>query len=162
MKSFLTFIALSIGMAGFGQYSTAIGLRAGETSGLTVKEFISGPAALEGILGVWHRGFSATLLYERYAPVLIGEGFSWYYGAGGHVAFETYRRGYGWYDYGQRRFYYRDDGVGLGIDGVIGLEYKIPSAPVAFSLDMKPFLEFNTNGGAWVSLDPGLGVKVAF
>jgi hypothetical protein len=79
-----------------------------------------------------------------------------------HVALETHRRGYSWYDYGQRRFYYREDGIGLGIDGMIGLEYSIPGAPVAFSLDMKPFLEFNTNGGAWVSLDPGLGVKVAF
>jgi hypothetical protein len=30
------------------------------------------------------------------------------------------------------------------------------------SFDLKPFIEFNTRGRAWTSLDPGLGIKVTF
>lgn len=162
MKQVITIVMLCIGMYSYGQYKTAVGLRAGETSGLTIKGFVSNSAALEGIIGIWNRGVSGTLLYELHAPAFHASGLNWYYGAGGHVAVETYRSGYVWYDYGQRRYYYRDGGMGLGIDGVVGLEYKIPQAPIAFSLDLKPFMEFNTNGGAFVALDPGLGIKVAF
>jgi len=161
MKRMITLLALCSVCSGYGQYNTAIGLRLGETSGLTIKTAVADAAMLEGIVGIWNRGLSATLLYEIYAPA-FASGLSWYYGGGGHVALVTHRSGYSWYDYGQRRFYYNDGGAGIGIDGVAGLEYKIPKAPIAFSLDLKPFLEFNTRGGAWVSLDPGLGMRVAF
>lgn len=139
-------------------YNTAIGLRAGETSGLTIKKAM-GSNALEGIVGLWSHGLSATLLYEFYAPAGLS-GLNWYYGYGGHVAFET--QAYGWYDYGRRRKYYTTGGVGLGIDGIVGIEFKIPKAPIAFSLDFKPYLEVNTRGGVYGSLDPGLGIKIAF
>lgn len=165
-------ISLTISNASFGQselpelavksstYKTAIGVRAGETSGLTVKQFIGGPNALEGIFGVWHHGLSATLLYERYAPAFNVSGMNWYYGIGGHAAFSTGRSYY--YHRGHRHEYYRDGGFGLGIDGVFGLEYKVNNAPIAVSLDLKPYAEVVTNGGLWMSLDPGLGLKVVF
>lgn len=147
------------GIAQDGSYKTAIGIRAGETSGLTIKQFIGSSTALEGIIGMWSHGFSTTLLFEKYVPTGSVAGLNLYYGAGGHLAFETVD--YGWY-YRHERFYrYRHDHFGIGIDGIVGLEYKIPSIPIAFSLDLKPFIEFQTHGVAWVSLDPGLGVKVA-
>jgi hypothetical protein len=162
MKRMITILALCSACSAYGQYRTAIGLRLGETSGITLKRAVANAAMVEGIIGIWNRGLSATILYEIYASAFSATGLNWYYGGGGHLAVVTYQRGYRWYDYGQRRFYYDDGGMGIGIDGVIGLEYKFQKAPVAFSLDLKPFLEFNTRGGAWVALDPGLGVKVAF
>lgn len=160
MKQVITLLALCTVFLCNGQYNTAIGLRAGETSGLTIKGFVANDAALEGIIGVWNHGFSATLLYEIHAPAFNANGLNWYFGAGGHVAFVAGH--YDWYRYGQRRYHYYDDGMGIGVDGVVGLEYKISRAPIAFSLDLKPFIEFNTRGGSWVSFDPGLGIKVAF
>lgn len=137
-------------------YNTAIGLRAGETSGLTLKKAMGGNA-LEGIIGLWGSGISITGLYEWVAPTNIG-GLNWYYGLGGHVAFGT-----GYYYYKSRRGdFYASRGYGLGIDGIVGIEYKIPSAPIAFSLDFKPYIEFYSGGRAFGSLDPGLGIKVAF
>ncbi len=138
-------------------YSTAIGLRAGETSGLTIKQFIGSRSALEGILGIWPNALSGTLLYERYASTGVN-GLSWYYGGGGHAAFQTTRV----YYYPDRYYYYRRGDVGLGVDGILGIEYKIPPIPFAISLDVKPYLEANTAGGIYTSLDPGLGVKVTF
>lgn len=162
MKKILAVAVLCISLSGYSQYNTAIGLRVGETSGLTVRHFVSDGVAIEGMLGIWNRGVSGTLLYEFYRSAFGAQGLNWYYGAGGHLAVVTHRDGYNWYDYGQRRYYYREGSLGLGIDGIVGLEYKIPRAPIAFSFDLKPFLEFNLTGGAFVALDPGLGIKVAF
>lgn len=168
----VTWIFLGLGNLGYSQnsglainssdYNTAIGLRAGETSGLTVKHFFSQNNAVEGIFGAWHHGFSITGLYERHASAFGTAGLNWYYGAGGHVSFASDRTYY-YHRHGNRRYeYYSDGRVGVGIDGIFGMEYKIPKAPIAFSLDLKPYIEFVSNGGVWTSLDPGLGIKVTF
>lgn len=141
-------------------YNTAIGLRGGETSGLTIKHFTGNNRAIEGIVGIWGHGFSATVLLEKYAPAFNTSGLNWYYGAGGHVAFQN-GHGVHYYDNGRHK-HYRDGAVGLGVDGIVGLEYKIPKAPFALSLDVKPYLEVVTKGDVWMSLDPGLGIKVTF
>jgi hypothetical protein len=141
-------------------YNTAIGLRAGTaTSGLTFKQFIGSRTALEGILGVWHHGFSITGLYEKYTPAFNVRGLNWYYGGGAHVAFET---GHDFYYRNERHSHYHDDYFGIGVDGLVGMEYKIPPIPVAVSFDLKPFVEIHSNGGGWFGLDPGLGIKFAF
>jgi len=140
-------------------YITEIGIRAGETSGLTLKQFIGQTTALEGIIGMSNDGLSLTGLYERYAPS-GAPGLNWYYGVGAHIAFETgpsYDTRYGYYDYD-----YINAGVGLGVDIIFGIEYKIPPIPVALSLDVKPLAEINTNGGVYVALDPGIGIKIIF
>lgn len=137
-------------------YNTAIGLRAGGTSGLTIKRFV-GNNAIEGIIGFAPNAFSITGLYEIHAAAFNEPGFKWYYGGGAHVAFTG--NNYYWRDNSR---YYRNTGVGLGIDGIIGLEYKINPIPIAISLDLKPFVEMNTNGGIYSFIDPGLGIKVAF
>ena len=141
-------------------YSTAIGVRGGETSGLTIKHFMSDQNALEGIIGFWYHGFTATLLYERHSPAFSASGLNWYYGLGGHGTIYGNSRYY--YHGRERAYYYSHGSVGLGFDGIFGLEYKIPKAPIAFSLDVKPYVEIISTGGVWTSLDPGLGIKVAF
>ena len=70
---------------------------------------------------------------------------------------------YAYYDpYRDRYRKYYEGGVGLGVDGIVGLEYKIPKAPIALSLDVKPFVEFVSRGYIYSSLDPGLGIKITF
>lgn len=161
MKKVLFTALLALGMSVGAQaqldYGTAIGLRAGETSGLTVKGSM-GSNAFEGIIGIWNYGFTVTGLYEWITPTQAA-GLNWYYGVGGHIAVNS---GYHyWYD-SRRDRYYRNGGMGLGIDGIVGIEYRIPRAPIAFSLDLKPYIEFNTAGPIFGSLDPGLGIKVVF
>jgi hypothetical protein len=140
-------------------YKTAIGLRAGGTSGLTIKHFTGSSTAIEGIIGVWPNAFGLTVLVEKYVPAFNEAGLNWYYGAGAHATFETDRH----YHEGPRRYYYyHGNDLGLGIDGILGIEYKIVPIPFAISLDLKPFIEVNTKGSVYVALDPGLGIKVAF
>lgn len=143
-------------------YRTAIGLRAGETSGLTFKQFVGNKSAVEGILSMWPYALGVTALYEKHEQAFNLEGMNWYFGGGGHATFET-GRSYYWYRNRDRYVYYRDrSGLGLGIDGIIGLEYKIKPIPFAISLDIKPFAEVLSDGYIYMSLDPGLGIKVAF
>ena len=77
--------------------------------------------------------------------VFIGEGFEFYYGAGANL---------GSWDY--------DDGeFTFGVNGIIGLEYKIRELPLAFSLDYKPNLNVIGKTG-FHAADFGLGIRVAF
>jgi len=141
-------------------YKTSIGLRAGETSGLTFKHFFTGQDAIDVIAGAWHHGLSLTAMYERSSNAFGVPGLIWYYGGGGHISMAT-TQGYYYYRDGNRRAeFYRHGSLGLGVDGVFGMEFKIPKAPIAVSLDVKPYIEFITTGGIWTSLDPGLGVKI--
>lgn len=160
---FCFFLVLGTGLNAQLNYKTAIGLRGGETSGLTFKKALGGSTAIEGIAGFYHHGLSITGLWEKYQGTGLN-GLNWYYGAGGHVAVFShyYDRRYYFRDGYYTTTYYYDGGMGIGIDGVLGLEYKIPRAPIAISLDIKPYAEVNTRGGIWTSLDPGLGIKVAF
>lgn len=100
------------------------------------------------------------MLLEKYAPAFNARGLNWYYGAGGHIAAQNGNGAY-YYDNGRHK-HYKNGALGLGVDGIVGLEYKIPKAPFALSLDVKPYIEVVTKGDVWMSLDPGLGVKVTF
>lgn len=157
-------IILMVPIFASAQYKFAIGIRSGGTSGLTVKYNPTARSAFEGIIGFWNDGLSLTGLWERHVQAFDVEGMHWYYGGGGHIAFydADYRgeRGPAWWD--DDRDDWNDGDLGLGIDGIVGLEYKIPPIPFAISIDLKPFLEVNTDGGTFLSLDPGLGIKLAF
>lgn len=92
-------------------YQCAVGVRGGVTAtGLSVRYHFDPVNALEGMLD-FAQGFNIYALYERTIPV-IGEGFEFYYGAGANL---------GSWDY--------DDGeFTFGVNGIIGLEYKIRGA----------------------------------
>jgi len=139
-------------------YKTALGIRIGGTSGATVKHFFKPATAIEGILGTFGNGFSVTGLVEKNAQAFDVQGLNWYYGGGAHVAFYNGRDHY-WVE--GRHVRYRDDSdIGIGINGIIGLEYMLPdNIPVAFSLDLKPFIEIDSDGDVGVAPDLALGIK---
>jgi hypothetical protein len=142
------------------EYNTGIGFRGGIASGLTVKHFIKSDAAIEGILssGFRHRGVVLTVLYEKHAQAFNARGLQWYYGLGGHVGVHD---GYHYYYYDKaRRDRYRDDRVlGVGIDGVLGLEYYIRDIPFTIGADIKPFINIPHGRGFW---DSALHVRYVF
>jgi hypothetical protein len=146
-------------------YRTAIGLRAGGTSGLTIKHFMTPNHAIEGIIGAWPNAINLTGLFEWHVATPGAPGLKWYYGIGAHAT--VYRDRYFYYrenPNGNRYRYYRvrENGVGLGIDGIFGLEYKIKPIPLALSLDLKPYIEIGSNNVVYSSFDPGLGLKFTF
>ncbi len=140
-------------------YTTAFGVRGIGTSGLTFKHFTGSTRAFEGIVGFGPDAFSLTVLTEFYGPAFDEPGLRWYYGIGGHLATQTR-----WVNYRtDNRVYQREsDDIGIGVDGIFGIEYKINPVPIAISVDVKPFLEVTTGGDAYLAFDPGLGIKFTF
>jgi hypothetical protein len=139
-----------------GDYHAAIGIRAGETTGVTFKFKTGGSSSVELLAGFWSDWLNLTALYEKNVNAFNVNGMNWYYGAGGHVSFAT-----GSY-YNDGRRYTRGDDFALGIDGIVGLEYKIPPIPFALSIDIKPLIEIYRNGDIYAGIDPGIGVKFTF
>lgn len=111
--------------ANSSDYTTALGLRLGYPFGITVKHFVAPQGALEGIFGFWYGGVNITGLYEYHMPINGVEGLKWFVGGG--LDFTSWS--YGGYK-----------GGSVAIDGIIGLDYKIKTAPVDISLDWKPSL----------------------
>lgn len=144
------------GQSTTGDYRAALGIRAGETSGVTFKFRSGGSSKVELIAGFWSDWLNLTALVEKNTPAFNVNGMNWYFGGGGHVGFATGR----YYEGG--RVYRRGDDYAVGIDGIVGLEYKIPPIPFAVSIDIKPFMEFSKIGDLFLGIDPGIGVKFTF
>jgi hypothetical protein len=127
-----------IGSVSAQDYKTALGVKF-YPGAITLKHFISDKAALEGIGYFYNHGTRITGLYEFHFDIPNADNLRWYVGPGAHVGF--YNTKYG-------------GGSQIGIDGVLGLDYKIKSAPINLSLDWQPSFEFgnaigNGFGGSW-------------
>lgn len=131
-------------------YNTGIGLRfGGWETGLTVKHFVKDGAAIEGIFSSgWHyRGTRITGLYEWQKSISGANGLYWFVGVGAHVGFYNERYWYkgdckdGRYEY--RGEWYNCDGTRavIGLDGIIGLEYKFQEIPFTIGVDLKPSID---------------------
>lgn len=152
MKSRLLALALvCLTTTAFSQdYNRAIGFRGGFFSGLTYKQFLGGNMAFEGILHTRYRGWQVTGLAEWHGAAFDVPRLNWYYGFGGHV---------GIFNYVDNSPYFGPDEtgtrVGVGVDGILGMEYNIESIPINVSVDWKPafnilgYTGFAADGGAF-------------
>lgn len=139
--------------------SLEAGIRIGGTSGVTGKYFYRQNMAVEGIVGTFGNGFSISALLEKHLPIYGAEGLFVYYGGGAHLAFYNGRSDV-YSNFGRDVDYRKSNDAGLGIDGIIGLEYRLPNdIPIGFSLDLKPFVEIGTGGYVAVAPDPSIGIK---
>lgn len=128
----LIFILLAGVQFGYSQpYKTSLGLRAGVAPGFTIKSFFSANEAVEGILSTRINGVNLTGLYEWHGPLGEVPNFFWYFGGGAHVGI--------W----NGEVFIDDPGkggyVGVGIDGILGMEYTFEEIPLNLSLDWKPY-----------------------
>jgi hypothetical protein len=71
------------------------------------------------------------------------DGLYWYYGVGGHISFMHGYDKHPWFNDGK-------DHVVLGIDGIVGMEYKPREIPITFSLDYKPAFNIWEETGLWM------------
>ena len=131
-------------------YRTALGVKIWDGAGITLKHFGASGNAVEAIGYFWRRGFRLTGLYEIHGDIADAPGLKWYIGPGAHIGFYNNK-------------YYRDydNDVAIGIDGVIGLDYKFRGAPINMSLDWQPSFEFGDGAGFYGSWG-GLGIRYTF
>lgn len=140
-KILITLVALfgAVTLASATDYNWAAGVKFGSSaSGISVKKNMGG-AALEGIASFYYNNaLGVTGLYEIKSD--LGSGFELYYGAGAHVVLG-------------------DEVFGAGVDGVVGVEYQIPGAPISFTFDYKPRISFSSAGTGFDPVDFGLGIR---
>ena len=160
--------ALGIFYVGAQDYKTSIGIRGGWTSGITGKYFIKEGKAIEALLtsGYRYRGFQLTALYEIHKPAFKDkvDGLFWFYGGGLHVGggyrYEHWHPNSGLWGWGT---YHQHNYVAFGIDGIFGIEFKIPDIPFTVGADVKPFFDFVTDRDApYGFFDSALSIRYVF
>lgn len=140
-KVLFTIILLcTVNLAGMAQkYRTAAGVRLeSDRFGLTLQQKLHEQGTIEGIVQIGSREYSGTALYEWHFPML-GKRFNYYLGAGGHLG------------------NLKDSGVFTGVDGILGIEYKVNGLPFLLSADVKPAVHINHED--WIHLSSGVSVR---
>ena len=149
MKFTFTIIFLIIGQVLFAQeYKNSTGFRLGKTDGVTYKRFLTDNGAVEFMLGFggYDKGMQAYANYQWHQQIStpFTEDLYIYYGVGGHGGYIK--------SYNHRNYYTNDTIVmtesqkqtyyAIGVDGIIGLEYRIYTIPMTVSMELKPYFEF--------------------
>jgi hypothetical protein len=126
MKKYsFVFVLILISLSASAQkYRTAVGARLGRNDfGVSLQQKILERNTLEGIFAVGNRDATGTVLIEHHFPIM-GKGFNYYLGAGGHVGT------------------LKDHGAFFGGDVILGTELKLPIFPLLLSFDVKPAVHF--------------------
>jgi hypothetical protein len=135
---------LIAGKAMSQNYTRDAGMRIGDHFSLTYRQYLSNDQALEAYLFFGRQGISFGVLKEYFQPVIghISDNLYFQYGYGAHL-------GYRYTDHYQilNRTYELDKYTFsplIGVDGLVGIEYRFPEFPFLISMDIKPYFEFST------------------
>lgn len=137
------------------QGNLGIGFVVGEPTGIAWKYRMNDYNAIDGAIG-----FSPYDRYRFHVDYLWHSGpfeereLLLHYGIGAAV-------GFGRTEYivteGRRRYFFRNDDVGLGMRGVVGLTYKVRRSPIDLFVEAAPLLILSPGSGFGV--DAGLGIR---
>ncbi len=130
----------------------SIGIRVGSPLGITFKQFVAPKIGIEGIAGFAPLGISG--LYEIHSDVPNIEGLKLFYGPGGHLNIYTSKRRCTIWECKEN-----PGALGLGVDGIIGAEYKLPNISFTLTLDIKPSIEATTSGKFFFDFGIGLSIR---
>lgn len=141
-KLFLLFLLVPLYLNA-QDHNGAIGIRGGESGGITAQMFKDEGSAIQALLSFRRTGVQFTVLTERYMPVLLNysDHIFLYEGYGGHIGYERWYKYHAgdWPNYSEHM---RTSPL-IGIDGIVGLEYRLFKYPFKFGIEYKPFAELS-------------------
>jgi hypothetical protein len=130
-------------------YKKAIGFKL-NPGAISYRSFYTRNKAVEGIGFISLDGFQLTILNEKYTPFANAENLTWYIGYGGHFNL--------WSERYKLNNPSKSAGVAVGIDGMLGLDYKLKNTPINLSVDIQP--AFNFVGASYFDLGwGGIGIR---
>jgi len=130
-------------------YKKAIGIKL-NPGAISYRSFYTRNKAAEGIGFVSLDGFQLTILNEKYTPFANAENLTWYIGYGGHFNL--------WSERYKLNNPAKKAGVSVGVDGMLGLDYKLKNTPLNLSVDIQP--SFNFVGESYFELGwGGIGIR---
>jgi|APGre2960657423_1045063.scaffolds.fasta_scaffold01259_3 hypothetical protein len=130
-------------------YKKAIGIKL-NPGALSYRSFYTRNKAVEAIGFISLDGFQLTILNEKYTPFANAENLTWYIGYGGHFNL--------WSERYKLNNPSKSAGVAVGVDGMLGLDYKLKNTPINLSVDIQP--AFNFVGASYFDLGwGGIGIR---
>jgi hypothetical protein len=163
---FITFLT-AFAFKASAQYNTGIGIRFGDPGrGLTLIQYFDpkGRGVADFIVSSQYGGFCFTGLYEVHSKNhninIEVANVGGYLGIGAHVG--SYKENK-YYDT-KSDFIPRDKRmIAAGIDGIAGVEWKLPHLPLLLSADIKPFYDLTGIGKKQLNyVDYALSLKYLF
>lgn len=130
-------------------YKKAIGIKL-NPGAISYRSFYTRNKAVEGVGFISIDGFQLTILNEKYTPFANAENLTWYIGYGGHFNL--------WSERYKLNNPSKSAGVAVGVDGMLGLDYKLKNTPINLSVDIQP--AFNFVGATYFDLGwGGIGIR---
>jgi hypothetical protein len=166
LLSFILVTAFLVKLHGQDYKKNAIGVRLGLSSGITYEHNVDAFRGYKGLLSFREGGIQITGLIESHRPLYLNFTNKMYYyvGMGAHVGYTRYPPQWG-------AFYKPFQGYSgqphfapvIGMDAIIGLEYRLSNTPLSFCLDAMPFFEFfGQNIFRLALLNIGFSIKILF
>jgi hypothetical protein len=145
MKRILILSGLMFAGSVFAQnYTRDAGIRVGDYFSATYRQYPDDEHATEVMLFIGRGGATLTILKEYFTPALrhISENLYFQHGFGAHLGFRYLNH----YKVLNRTYQLEDWRFTplLGVNGLIGLEYRFPDFPVMVGFDMKPYFEYSS------------------
>jgi hypothetical protein len=145
MRSLLVIIGLLLaGIMSAQNYTRDAGIRVGDYFSATARLHVKDDEAIEAMLFIGRHGSTATILKEYFQPAFssISEYLYFEYGFGAHIGFRYIDR----YQILNRTYVLDEQRFTplLGLNGIIGLEYRFHNFPVIVGTDFKPYFEYST------------------
>ncbi len=138
-------------------YKTAAGIKVWNGGGLNLKTFLKEEKEALEFIGFFGSGFARiTGLYEFHGDLSTDGELKWYVGPGAHVNF------YKSYTYTNNGVVTSGTALGIGIDGVVGLDYKFKELPLNLAVDWQPSFEFVKGGSGFSGNWGGFAVRYTF
>jgi len=144
MRNLIIIILLCLSASAFSQYyPREIGLRGGYTSGVTFRVNIEDVLSYEMQLSHRHQGVIFTMIRQNHKEIGIDRLGNWefLYGMGAHFGFyftDSYRIFFQEIYYSQNLFT-----PVIGVDGYIGVDYKLEHIPMSFGVSYQPHMEIS-------------------
>ena len=145
-KIYLLSFFMLMATVGWAQYDKSAGLRLGSSSGVTFKKFVHEEEAIELLLSGRNDGLQLTGIYQFHKPMEWNFTDRVYmnYGVGGHFGYERKRQLLLFVNpFDQNELINRNrHQFTMGIDAVVGLEYRWLTVPMTIGFDLKPYFDF--------------------
>jgi hypothetical protein len=168
MRILILLILLTVCTTSMAQHHKQyLGVRGGISSGISYKIFKDEFTAFEGILSYRSGGIQLIALIEAYKPVYLkhSDKVYFYSGMGVHLGYKGWEKNtlLGSSVFSDHRITYEKYSPVIGLDGILGFEYRFESVPLIIALDYKPFFElFGQNFFNLHISDFGFSVKYVF
>ena len=157
---------LMISQAFTQDHRHVLGARVGINSGITYEYRVDQFRGYRGMMSFREGGIQLLGMIQSYRPLYLNftDKLYYYAGLGAHAGFTRFQPRHSFlanpflFNYAYGRF-----APVIGMDVMLGIEYRLDRLPLIFALDAKPFFElFGQNIFRLSPLDIGLSIKFIF